>query len=67
MQGIAARVQLESAGMAPAPSAEIVAARAKCLDPAEQKHRGIRKNMRKVWEDAKGELNASVHPDKAKV
>lgn len=66
LQGIAARVQLESDGVAPAPSAEIVAARTKCLDPAEQKYPGIRKNLKKNWSDAKSEFNAEVHPDQAK-
>ena len=67
LQGIAARVQLEKDGVAPAPSAEIVAARAKCLDPAEKDYRGIRKNLKKKWVDAKAEFNASVYASKAKV
>ncbi len=67
LQGIAARVQLEKDAVAPAPSAEIVAARAKCLDPNEQNYPGIKKNLKKRWADAKGEFNAEVHPDKAKV
>ena len=67
LQGIVARVQLEKDGVAPIPSAAIVAARAKALDPAEKDYRGIRKNMKKAWSDAKGEFNISVHPDKAKV
>lgn len=66
LQGIAARVQLEVAEVAPAPSAEIVAARAKCLDPTEQTYRGIRKNLKKKWVDAKTEFNVAVHPDQAK-
>lgn len=66
LQGIAARVALEDAGTAPVPSAEIIAARTKCLDPSEQNYRGIRKNMKKVWEDTKGELNITVHPNQAK-
>lgn len=67
LQGIAARVQLEKDGVAPAPSAAIVTARGKCLDPSEQKYRGVRKNLKKKWDDAKIEFNASVHSDKAKV
>ncbi|HDZ13753.1 hypothetical protein LCGC14_1023760 [marine sediment metagenome] len=66
LQGIAARVQLEKDGTAMAPSQEIIDARGKCLDPTERHHRGIRKNLRKEWKDAKGEFNVSVHPDKAK-
>ena len=66
LQGIAARVALEDAEIAPAPSAEIVAARAKCLDPSDQDHRGIRKNMKKTWEDNKSTLNITVDASVAK-
>ena len=66
LQGIAARKQLEDLGEAPAPSAEIIAARAKCLDPTEQNFRGIRKNLRKKWDDAKTDMNVTVHLDQAK-
>lgn len=66
LQGIAARVALEQAEIAPGPSQEILDARDKCLDPSQQTYRGIRKNLRKRWVDAKDEFNASVHPDKAK-
>lgn len=60
LQGIAARKQLEDLSVAPAPSAEIEAARALCLDPDDQNHRGIRKNLKKTWADNKVELNVSV-------
>ena len=66
LQGIAARVQLEENGIAPAPSNEITAARAKCLDPKEQNHRGIRKNMKKKWSDVKKELKVELHPNSQK-
>ena len=66
LQGIVARKQLEDLGEAPEPSAEIVAARAKCLDPTEQNYRGIRKNLRKKWADAKTDMNVSIHPNQAK-
>ena len=62
LQGITARKQLEDLGVAPAPSAEIIAARQKCLDPNEQNYRGIRKNLRKKWVDAKIDLNVTIHP-----
>ncbi len=61
LQGILARKQLEDLGEASAPSPEIVEARAKCLDPAEQNFRGIRKNLKKKWVDAKKELNVTIH------
>ena len=67
LQGIVARVQLEKDGVAPAPSQEIVEAREKCLNPNEQNYRGIRKNLKRKWKDAKSEFNISVHPDKVKV
>ena len=60
LQGIAARVSLEVAEIAPAPSAAILAARAKCLDPADQNHRGIRKNLKKTWADNKIELDVTI-------
>lgn len=66
LQGIVARKQLEDLGIAPAPSQEIVEARTKCLDPSEQNHRGIRKNLKKKWADNKGELNVEVLPAYAK-
>jgi len=66
LQGIVARKQLEDLNEAPAPSAEIVAARAKCLDPAEQNYRGIRKNLRKKWADAKIDMDVEVHPNYVK-
>lgn len=62
LQSIAARKQLEDLGVAPAPSAEIIAARVKCLDPDEQHYRGIRKNLRKKWDDAKGSFNVEILP-----
>lgn len=65
LQGITARVKLETDGVAPAPSAEILAARAKCLDPTEQEYRGIRKNMKKKWTDARDALNVTIHPDQS--
>ncbi len=66
LQGIVARVALEDAGLAPPPSQEIHDARAKCLDPSETDYRGIRKNNRKKWTDAKVAMSATVHPDYAK-
>jgi len=66
LQGIIARKQLEDLGVAPVPSAEIVAARTKCLDPDDQDHRGIRKNLKKKWVDNKQELNVEVLPMYAK-
>jgi len=60
LQGITARKQLEDLEVAPAPSAEIVAARAKCLDPSEQNYRGIRKNLKKKWVDAKIDLQVEI-------
>jgi len=53
LQGILARVQLEEKGIAPAPSAEILAKRARCLDPSDQGARGIRKNVGRKWADFK--------------
>ncbi len=67
LQGIAARKQLEDLNVAPAPSVAIVAARAKCLDPDDQDHRGIRKNLKKTWKDNKVELNVEVLFKYAKV
>ena len=61
LQGIVARKQLEDMGIAPAPSAEIVTARTKCLNPNEQNYRGIRKNLKKKWVDAKTELGVTIH------
>lgn len=66
LQGIVARKQLEDLNEAPAPSPEIVEARAKCLDPADQDHRGIRKNLKKKWSDNKKELNVEILPTYAK-
>lgn len=66
LQGIVARKQLEDLGEAPAPSQEIVDARAKCLDPSEQNYRGIRKNLKKKWADAKVDMNVEVHSTYAK-
>ena len=66
LQGIVARKQLEELGEALPPSIEIVAARAKCLNPDEQNYRGIRKNLKKKWTDAKKELNVEIHPTYAK-
>lgn len=67
LQGIMTRKQLEDTGIAPAPSAEILAARIKCLDPTEQNYRGIRKNMKKKWADAKIDLQVEIHPTYVKV
>ncbi len=67
LQGIAARIALEVSGDAPVPSQEIRDARAKCLDPNETDYRGIRKNLRKKWVDAKVAMSAAVHPNYAKV
>lgn len=53
LQGINARVQLELAGIAPPPGPEIESLRKLCLDPSDQTHRGIRKNLKKKWSDAK--------------
>jgi len=66
LQGIVARKQLEDLGVAPAPSAEILDARAKCLDPTDQDHRGIRKNLKKKWVNNKKELKVEVLPTYAK-
>lgn len=66
LQGIIARRQLEDLGEAGAPSAEIVEARAKCLDPTDQNHRGIRKNLKKKWIDNKKELKVEILPTYAK-
>jgi len=66
LQGILARKQLEDLGIAPAPSAEIVALRTKCLDPEDQMHRGIRKNLRKKWSTAKSDLKITIDPSVAK-
>jgi hypothetical protein len=52
LMGIQARIALEDAGAAPAPSTEIRARRTECLDPT-HKRRGIRKNLRKKWADFK--------------
>jgi len=60
LQGIVARKQLEDLGVAPAPSQEILDARAKCLDPSDRDHRGIRKNLKKKWVDNKQELNVKI-------
>jgi hypothetical protein len=62
LQGIAARVALESDPNAPTkpPSAEILAARAKCLDPDEQNYRGIRKNLDKTWKLKKAALKVTI-------
>jgi len=67
LQGIVARKQLEDLNVAPAPSDEIVDARKKCLDPVEQNHRGIRKNLKKKWKDAKGDYQVTVLPTYEKV
>ena len=67
LQGIAARKQLEDLEVAPTPSAEIIEARTKCLDPSDQDHRGIRKNLKKTWADNKKELNVTVLSTYAKV
>ena len=67
LQGIVARKQLEDLDVAPAPSQAIVEARAKCLDPSDQDHRGIRKNLKKTWNDNKAELNVTVLTKYAKV
>lgn len=66
LQGIVARKQLEDLGIAPAPSAEIEAARVKCLDPNDQDHRGVRKNLKKKWVDNKKELDVEILPIHAK-
>jgi len=66
LQGIVARKQLEDLEVAPAPSEEILTARAKCLDPNEQHYRGIRKNLRKNWDSAKADLGVEIHSTYAK-
>ena len=70
LQGIAARVALEQApnehAPTTAPSAAILAARAKCLDPACQTHPGIRKNLNRRWADHKAARGITIHPDRAK-
>ncbi len=45
-----------------APSEAIKAARAKCLDPAEQNYHGIRTNLRKTWASWKGTKGFTIHP-----
>ncbi|MEX0701188.1 MAG: hypothetical protein WD069_03755 [Planctomycetales bacterium] len=65
LQAILARVQLEEKGIAPPPSAEILALRQKALDPNDPR-RGIRKNPRRRWADAKAMLGVSVRADAAK-
>lgn len=59
LEEIKVRKELETLGEAPAPSAEIVAARKERLDPRSKK-RGVRKNMRKKWKDARGDMKVSV-------
>jgi hypothetical protein len=48
-----ALVQLEAAGVAPAPSQAALDERAKMLDPTNQNARGIRKNVNKRYADAR--------------
>jgi hypothetical protein len=60
LQAIQVRAQLESLGVAPAPTEEQKAERTAAIDPNDDK-RGIRKNKRKTWKDAKKELRFSVH------
>lgn len=62
VQKIAARVQLEQAGAAPAPSAAILALRAKRLDPADPLP-GIRTNPVKTYAGWKAHRNFDVKPD----
>jgi len=67
LQGIVARKQLEDLEIAQPPSAEIMVARTKCLDPTEQNYRGIRKNMKKKWVDAKVDMDITIFSTYAKV
>ena len=67
LQGIVARKQLEDLGEAPPPSQEIVDARVKCLDPSEQNYRGIRKNLKKKWKDAKSDYQVTIHSTYEKI
>lgn len=53
LQGLAARVELEAAGVIAAPSAAVLAERAKMVDPNDQTSRGIRKNLDKTYADAR--------------
>jgi hypothetical protein len=62
LQGIAARVELEKAGVAPPPSKELHALRKRCLDPDDQHKPGIRKNMNKTWKRLK-ERRGFKHKD----
>ena len=67
LQANKTRVELEKAGVAPKPSPFIVGARAKCLDPEDQDHRGIRKNLARLWKDAKEKhFRVSIHSDYCK-
>lgn len=59
LQGILARVQLEEKGIAPAPSVELLAARAEALDP-DNPRRGINKNRRKKWADVKADRRIQI-------
>jgi hypothetical protein len=53
LTAIKARVDLEKSGDAPPPSAAIVEARKKCLDPNCDTHPGIVRNTQKTWKEFK--------------
>lgn len=62
LTAIAARVQLESLGVAPPPSVEIMEARKRCLDPADQNKSGIRANLRRTWKGFLQEEGFTIAP-----
>ena len=65
LQAIRARVELEEKGVAPPPSSEILTLRQQALDPAAPQ-RGIRKNPRRRWADARELLGVTIHPSSRK-
>lgn len=65
LQAILARVQLEEKQIAPPPSAEILALRQQALDP-DSPRRGIRRNRRRYWVDAKSLLGVTLRADASK-